>query len=1364
MRRWIAGVLIMALTMSSSAPAVRAQSTPLIGGGLTNLATPIYSDLLQNGGFESVAGSIPAAWTPSGSWGVDQLVKHTGNNSYRLSSAGAQAMQKLQVKAGVYRLSGWIKTQSSGSGSARLTLDSRPGGISEWAPSADLSGTNDWTYQEILTTIATDRTVGVTLDGYYATGGFTAWYDDVKLEMQQPNPVSVYMLYPNFRGMLFDDGPSTLKFDVTVTPPAGDFGRYNSVKATIKDEGTGQVVATQSYPSSAHFVAEIDGGAMQPGRPYLASVALIDGSSGTEASYPAYRVSRVSATARASMNVSFDTKNRVLLKGTPRFILGVYDSGMGYATDVASYESKLWSPTGERRMNGMKINMYLNYWYGDAPADAMNALMTNLQSHGVTYLQTGNCFDHWAADPGFQINASDSYVQTLGAHPGLAGYYTIDECITAMIPGAFTQYDRLRRLDPDSVTFSANFGTSDLVLWRDAADIISSDPYPMFGPEPSGGYNHGQVGAWTNTSRQTVMDSRPIMTVLQFFKFNGGRMPTLAEMRAHAYMSIVEGAKGLFWWSLGDNALLAVCGNWCDERTGYMNNLKSVVNELADLEPALLADDAPSALSGNSNSAIKTKVKVLNGKGYVFAYNSTNTSQNATFTWNTAPGTVTVNAESRTLSASGSSFSDTFAPFAAHVYLIGSDGTPTPTPSNPTLSFTAPAANTTVSGPTTVTLAASGGSGSGYTYSLKVDGTAIAGAGPSYSWDTKTVTDGSHTLTATVTDSAGGSASATLAVNVSNPKPSPTLSFTAPAANTTLSNTATVTLAASGGSGSGYTYSLKVDGTAVAGTGPTYSWDTKTVTNGAHTLTASVTDSAGMSGTATLAVNVDNPATPQPPNPTVTFTAPAANATVSGTTTVTLSANGGSTLSFGTTYNYGLKVDGTAVAGTGPSFSWDTTKVANGTHTLTATATDATGGTGTATQNVTVSNTVTPPPTTGTLKVYITQPTANTTVSGTSWAVMWLEGSTAATKTYSLTLGGKPMISQTTSSNGPVSVPFDTKMVVDGAQPLTATVKDSNNNSGTTTTTVNVKNGITAPPTPTLTAAFTSPTSGASLSGTATVGMSVSGSTAVSRTFTLAVDGSTVSTQTVSGTTASYALDTTKLTNAAHTLSLLVQDSGGGSATATLSVTVSNVVAVPITASFSNPGAGATVSGTTTVGMSTTGGATASSARTFTLAVDGSTVSTQTVSGGTASYALDTTTLSNASHTLSLTVSDGAGGSATATRSVTVSNVVATPPPAPTPPAAPSGTIKVYITQPTGGAVRGTSWVVIWLDNAAAGAKTYTMTAGGRTVWSSSNSDRPAALPWNTTLNSNGATTLTVTVTDSTGNTGSGTVNVAVAN
>src|SRR5205823_5009544 len=283
---------------------------------------------------------------------------------------------------------------------------------------------------------------------------------------------------------------------------------------------------------------------------------------------------------------------------------------------------------------------------GQAPTTAMTVLMNNLQQHGVMYLQTGNCFDKYPADPTFPINSSDSYVATLGAHAGSAGYYTIDECLSSLQAGALAQYQRLRSLDADSMTFGPLLGNPDIVLWRDSADVLGSDPYPLFGAEPSGGYNLAQVADWTGLTRTAVKDARPFMTVLQFFKFTSqGRFPTLAEMRNMAYMAIVEGARGLWWWSLGTSALQDVCAGWCAEKTTYMNNLKSVVNEIAALEPALIADDASGLLTGNSNTAaIRTKVKVVGTTGYVFAYNYTRTTQSTTFTLSSVPAGVAVNA------------------------------------------------------------------------------------------------------------------------------------------------------------------------------------------------------------------------------------------------------------------------------------------------------------------------------------------------------------------------------------------------------------------------------------------------------------------------------------------------------------------------------------------------------------------------------------------------------------------------------------------------------------------------------------------------------------------------------------------------
>ncbi len=121
-------------------------------------------------------------------------------------------------------------------------------------------------------------------------------------------------------------------------------------------------------------------------------------------------------------------------------------------------------------------------------------------------------------------------------------------------------------------------------------------------------------------------------------------------------------------------------------------------------------------------------------------------------------------------------------------------------------------------------------------------------------------------------------------------------------------------------------------------------------------------------------------------------------------------------------------------------------------------------------------------------------------------------------------------------------------------------------------------------------------------------------------------------------------------------------------------------------------------------------------------------------------------------------MSDGAGRTATATRTVTVSNG--------TPPPPPPGAITVFITAPSEGAtVSGTAWSTIWIENAAAGSKTYTLSVGGTTMATTATaSNGPVSIPWSTTDTANGSRTVTVTVRDAAGATGSATRMVNVAN
>ena len=120
---------------------------------------------------------------------------------------------------------------------------------------------------------------------------------------------------------------------------------------------------------------------------------------------------------------------------------------------------------------------------------------------------------------------------------------------------------------------------------------------------------------------------------------------------------------------------------------------------------------------------------------------------------------------------------------------------------------------------------------------------------------------------------------------------------------------------------------------------------------GAETATLSVTDSAGTQSSSLTGTGKDVTA------PTTQITAPANNATVSGTVTVTATASD----NVGVT-SVQIYIDGSlASSGTASplNYSWNTASASNGTHTIYSKASDAAGNIGTSTTiTVTVSNSV----------------------------------------------------------------------------------------------------------------------------------------------------------------------------------------------------------------------------------------------------------------------------------------------------------------------------------------------------------------------------------------------------------------------
>lgn len=266
---------------------------------------------------------------------------------------------------------------------------------------------------------------------------------------------------------------------------------------------------------------------------------------------------------------------------------------------------------------------------------------------------------------------------------------------------------------------------------------------------------------------------------------------------------------------------------------------------------------------------------------------------------------------------------------------------------------------------------------------LLVDGKVVlsdASAPYAFSWNTTTVANGSRTLQAKAYDAAGNvGTSSSRSVTVSNDKTAPTVSISSPAAGSTLSGTVSVSMSASDNKAV-TRVDLLVDGKVVASdtTSPyAISWNTATVANGSRTLQAKAYDAAGNVGTsASRSVTVSNDKTA----PTVSISNPAAGSTLSGTVSVNMSASDNKAVT-----RVDLLVDGKVVGSdtTSPyAISWNTTTVANGSHTLQAKAYDAAGNVGSSSSvSVKVAGAAATGDTTAP-SVSIISPTNGSTVSG----------------------------------------------------------------------------------------------------------------------------------------------------------------------------------------------------------------------------------------------------------------------------------------------------------------------------------------------------------------------------------------------
>jgi hypothetical protein len=519
-----------------------------------------------------------------------------------------------------------------------------------------------------------------------------------------------------------------------------------------------------------------------------------------------------------------------------------------------------------------------------------------------------------------------------------------------------------------------------------------------------------------------------------------------------------------------------------------------------------------------------------------------------------------------------------------------------------------------------------------------VDGSALGSStsGPSYaySWNTTTASNGSHTLTAVATDTLGQPSvpSAGVTVNVSNAVATPpSISITAPAAGT-VSSTITIQATASATSpATMQSVQFKIDSTplsTITGAGPySATWNTTTISNGNHVITAIATDSLNHTASTSVTVNVSNSAS---------------------SSTAAL-----------------VKTDFTTAGNWVGNYGGDGYLIANSTSALPSYAQVIPSASA---LPYTWNNPSTDP------RALYTSTSATSRIASTyytsssfSFDVNLTDGQTHQIALYSLDI-------ETSARSQTITIQDYTSNAVLASLPVShfnTGIWTVWNVSGHVVIKVTYNSGLNAvlggiffggvgaPTGPPPTAILNSPAAG-TVSGTVNITSTASSSVGIA-SVQYYLDGTVLGSPVAAGPSYTFTWDTTSTTNGSHTLTAVATDTQNqkGAASPGITVNVSNTVISLPTVSITNP-TGGTVLGTVNIqaSASATAPATMTSVQ---FSIDGQSLATVNGSGPSFSTSWNTTNLTNGSHTISALATDSTSHTKSTSATVNVQNIVVSP-------------------------------------------------------------------------------------------------------
>ena len=571
------------------------------------LAADATAQLLHNPGFEdqSEVGGISHWSAQAPFYSIDRSTAHSGEASLHFNHSDATpyvlCSQKITLdKNKEYRFGCWVKSSGMKGGGPTICVqwnDANGKFLGGSYPSGMKDTNSEWKIVEGFIKKVPEKAATFDITCYARKGSTgQAWFDDVFLEAWEPSPLS-QMTTDHYRHMS-DGTPVTVFVGVNVSAAVQIETLKDQPLLVIAPDGSQRRYQPTRVEADT-LVFTIPTAELAPGDYKVQFTTTTPNTK--ELVSRSLTIRRVATMPERKAYI--DRHQRLILDGQPFFPIGLYFSGCS-DKDIAYLQDSAFNcimPYARLKRDTL-----------DKLHDAKVKVIFSVKDY---YANKGSTK---TAEEGAAKVTTD--INEFKDHPAIMAWYINDEMPLSRLPELTAHRDLVENLDPGRPTWVVLYQVDEVREYIPSFDVIGTDPYPIPTATPARALD------WTQRSAKGVFGAHAVWMVPQIFNWAAYwkgyghseediaacRAPTLAEMRAMAWMCVAGGANGMVfysWFDLGRMGKTIADGgralrpDLVDPFDKRWDEVKQVAAELKNVEDVLLATDTPLDIAPAANSA-----------------------------------------------------------------------------------------------------------------------------------------------------------------------------------------------------------------------------------------------------------------------------------------------------------------------------------------------------------------------------------------------------------------------------------------------------------------------------------------------------------------------------------------------------------------------------------------------------------------------------------------------------------------------------------------------------------------------------------------------------------------------------------------